>query len=273
MKFLLSAGNYYGCCRNSRAAGPLTLSESFYAPGVEIPRHAHKNPYFIFTLAGSQEEFFGSRSRAYVPGTLAFHPAGETHWERPGPSGMRALHVEFGSAWMERHPEISRFLEKGTDFQCGRFGWLAQRIYREFCCFDDVASAAIEGLVLEMLAHASRFRSDQSDTGKQKWLIEAEELIRARFSEPLSLSDIANAIEVHPVSLARTFRRRHQSTVGEFIRRLRIEAACKAILAGDQKLSAIAVMVGFADQAHFSRTFKRIVGTTPNRFRITQSTR
>ena len=224
----------------------------------------------ISRLNGGQEESFGTRERTYVPGTLAFHPAGEAHCEKLGSKGMRCLHVEFRSEWIERHAEVSRFLENGSHFQGGRFGWLAHRVYREFGCMDDVAAAAIEGLVLEILAEASRLRRQDSPGERPRWLIQARELIHARFAEPLSLSDVATAVGIHPVSLARAFRSQYHCSVGEFIRRVRIESACNAILSRDLPLTEVGLAAGFADQAHFSRTFKRITGLTPGQFRAVQ---
>src|SRR5208282_1708717 len=119
MRQLLREGRYYGSCSTLRKAGLLVLSECVYAPGLQIPDHAHENPYFIFALGGGQEESFGTRHRTYVPGTLAFHPAGETHGEKIGSLGMRCLHVEFKSDWMQRYAEISRFLEDGSHFDAG----------------------------------------------------------------------------------------------------------------------------------------------------------
>jgi AraC family transcriptional regulator len=263
----LSEGQYYGCCNPSRKAAFLVLSESTYAPGVRIPRHAHENPYFIFTLSGGQEEAFDTRTRTYLPSTLAFHPAGEIHSETVGAKGMRCLHVEFRAEWIERHTEVSRFLENASHFQGGRFGWLAHRIYREFYCMDDVAPAAIEGLVLEILAEASRFRLQDSPGERPRWLIQARDLIHARFAEPISLSDVATAVGIHPVRLARAFRSEYRSSVGEFIRQIRIESACRAMLSGDLPLTQVGLSAGFADQAHFARTFKRIIGMTPGQFR------
>ena len=89
------------------------------------------------------------------------------------------------------------------------------------------------------------------------------ELLRARFSESLTLNTIAASAAVHPVHLVRTFRRFHQSTVGEHLRRLRIEFASQQLADTDAPLADIALASGFADQSHFTRTFKRLTGLTP----------
>src|SRR5687768_12771826 len=114
---------------------------------------------------------------------------------------MRCLHVEFGPHWMKRHGEISRFLEDGAHFQGGRLSWLAHRVYREFCGMDEVAPAAIEGLVLEILADTFRLGLQDSPGERPRWLIQAREFIHAHFAEALSLSDVATAVGIHPVRL------------------------------------------------------------------------
>jgi AraC family transcriptional regulator len=271
MNTFLAEGHYYGCCHASRRADRLILSECSYAPGLRIPKHAHENPYMVFTLSGGQEESLGTYRQTYVPSTLAFHPAGETHSETLGQAGMRCLHVEFKPDWVQRHAAVSRFLGNGSQYQGGRLGWFAHRIHREFRDMDDVAPVVIEGLVLEMLAEASRLRRQDSLSECPRWLIRARVLIQARFAEPLSLSDIATAVQVHPVRLARAFRSQHRCSVGDYIRQIRVEAACSAILTGEQSLTEISLATGFADQAHFTRTFKRVVGMTPGQFRTART--
>ena len=57
------------------------------------------------------------------------------------------------------------------------------------------------------------------------------------------------------------------------VRRLRIEYAKIQLLRTDEPLAAIAVDSGFADQSHFTRTFARVEGTTPGRFRSRRACR
>jgi AraC family transcriptional regulator len=98
-------------------------------------------------------------------------------------------------------------------------------------------------------------------------------MIRARFAEPLSLSEIAQAVNVHPAHLAREFRRWYRCAVGEYVRRVRVEFARDALLATDAPLFEIAYRAGFADHSHFTRTFKRLTGMTPYEFRATKNSR
>jgi AraC family transcriptional regulator len=69
------------------------------------------------------------------------------------------------------------------------------------------------------------------------------------------------------VTLARTFRRTFGCTVGEYLRRLRIERAAEQLVSGDLPLAEIALAAGFADQSHFSNVFRRRTGVSPSAFR------
>jgi AraC family transcriptional regulator len=91
--------------------------------------------------------------------------------------------------------------------------------------------------------------------------------VHDRFNDPLSLEAIAAAVGVHPSHLARVFRQQHQCTVGEYVRRLRLEFACHHLTTSDTPLAEIALAAGFADQSHFTKTFRRHIGTPPAQFR------
>jgi AraC family transcriptional regulator len=135
------------------------------------------------------------------------------------------------------------------------------RMYYKFREMDDESLRKLEQALLE--------GRSVSDTGRRfpQWLERVRNILEQRFAEPYKLSEIAAEAGVHPVHLAREFRKYYGTSVGEYLRRVRIEYACRELIGSNAAVTNIAFAAGFADQSHFSRTFKRLCGTTPGRYR------
>ena len=82
-----------------------------------------------------------------------------------------------------------------------------------------------------------------------------------------TLSQLAEAVGVHPAHLARSFRREYGLTVGQYARAVRLDWASAQLALPDASLAGIAVGAGFADQSHFTRAFRAHTGVTPGRYR------
>jgi AraC family transcriptional regulator len=72
---------------------------------------------------------------------------------------------------------------------------------------------------------------------------------------------------VHPSHLAHEFRAHRGTTVGEFVRQLRLEWAANVMLSEGASIADIALRAGFCDQSHFSRAFRRHFYATPAAWR------
>jgi len=205
---------------------------------------------------------------------LIYHPAGELHAQRFD-TAVQLFRIEVNRAQLEDRGQTALCLERPADSRCGLANGLARKLYQEFCAPDAVSHLAIEGLALELIAANARLshRRDHNLRHPPLWLRQAHELIKSRFAEPLTLSEMARVIGVHPVTLAREFRRYYHSTIGETVRRERIEFACREILKPDAKLTDVAISAGFYDQSHFAKTFKQIIGVTPGQYRANSQRR
>jgi AraC family transcriptional regulator len=159
-------------------------------------------------------------------------------------------------------------LEQSAAFRGGFVVHLAHRLHGEFRLRDEVSRLAIESIALGMLAEASRRTAKPSERPVPAWLRQARALVEAHFAEPLPLADVARRVGVHPVHLARTFRRVHQITFAGYVRHTRVEFARRELAASESPLGDIAVAAGFCDQSHFSRLFKRYTGLTPAEYRL-----
>jgi len=173
---------------------------------------------------------------------------------------------EISSRWIEKLRADSLTLRITSEFCGGALYQLCAKLYREFNQTDTAVKLAIEGLALELLAEAAR----QPYTGigaAPPWLRQAREMIVEHFPDTFKLTQIAAEAGVHPVYLATAFRQKFGVTIGEFVRKLRIEHACAELMKGDLPLTVIALQAGFVDQSHFSKVFKLYVGMTPHKYR------
>jgi AraC-like DNA-binding protein len=87
-------------------------------------------------------------------------------------------------------------------------------------------------------------------------------MIEARFRQELSVSDVAMAVDISPYHLMRLFRRHVGIPMHALQTQLRITLG-KRLLHQGMPASEVALEVGFADQSHFSRRFKELVGASP----------
>jgi AraC family transcriptional regulator len=84
---------------------------------------------------------------------------------------------------------------------------------------------------------------------------------------PPRVHALAASADVHPVYLARQFRRFYGCSVSEYIQQRRLQRTADLMTSGDEPLSVVSYRAGFADQAHMCRVFRAHMGITPGTFR------
>ena len=262
----LKPGQFYGKTSQSLSAGGFCFTEKAYASSASLPMHSHELSHFCFVLAGHYNERISASTFERSPAALVFYPPDVGHAEEHFTNGRHFL-VEMDQ------DALTRVLDYGARFDGpAMLGWdsalwLAARMYREFSERDAFSSLALESISTELLIAASRQRSIASERRPPRWLDMVKEFLRENSAEPPGLNELAAAVGVHPTHLARVFRRFENCTAGDYIRRIRIEKAQHRMISTDLPLVEIALETGFADQTHFTRTFKRVAGMTPSEFR------
>jgi AraC family transcriptional regulator len=258
--------NNYKNLRHEMIGGSL-FKEGIYAANIRLPDHFHEQPNFCLVLEGNCTERLGSKTVDFKPLTLGFLATGDRHSLQTNHAPIRCFGIELAPALIERLRECSLEMKTSTYTTGGSLVDLLTKIYREFHLADNASPLAIEGLLLELLVEAARCPALTKEKRPPLWLKQAEELLRANFSNPLQLPAIADAVNIHPVHLAREFRRHFKCTVGEYVRRLRVDFARRELSHGSAPLVIIALSAGFSDQSHLTREFKRITGFTPLQYR------
>jgi AraC family transcriptional regulator len=255
-----------------RRIGGLLLAEVRYAPGQRIARHAHPHARFVLVLSGSLAEVRGGATETYQSSTLLFRHGLEPHAYVVSETGATCLIADVDEAWVARARQHARLLTESTAFRGGYVIHLAHRMYGEFRQRDEVSRLMLESVALGVLAEASRSVA-RAARPAPAWLARARALVERHFAEPLPLRTVAGHVGVHPVHLARTFRRVYQTTVAAYVRQVRVEFARRELVLSAASLSEIAAAAGFCDQSHLSRCFKQHTGLTPAEYRLARHAR
>ncbi len=100
----------------------------------------------------------------------------------------------------------------------------------------------------------------------RKALARAFACMERHIGERLGLEDVAREACVSRAHFARMFRISTGYSAMEYLLRLRVERAKPLLLEDRQSIADISAGLGFCDQSHFSRAFRRLTGLPPKRF-------
>lgn len=259
---------FAGRLRASLGRPGLDLAETSYIGGQRIARHVHERPLMVFVMRGAMREHVNGRSVDCRAGTALFHPAGEAHAHRFGNTGSRCLVLQFGREWFDRLGVEPGLVPDGPTSRLNEMVTSAGRLlHQEFRRGEAAHPAALDGLTLALLAAVARNDEPRKVTQQAGFLDSVLERLHDDLSADTDLASLAEIGGVSPEHLARAFRDEHGCTIGEYVRRLRVQRARRALEEGDLPLSRLALSLGFYDQSHFTRTFKAHVGCSPGAYR------
>jgi len=250
---------------STRVLGDRRVNEVFYPRGLRQSWHRHRFAALSFVASGRYEECIGRQAHSRGMSTLIYHPTDESH-AVAFESDVRILSVEFRHQCSSTGTTTDS-LDRGSSRRSELVAWLGARLGREMARPDSASILAIDGIISEMLAEGSRGKVLSEEKGASRWLARATDFVHDNFAATLSLEQIADVAGVHSAHLSRVFRQKMGCTVGEYVRRLRFEFACRQILSTERPLCDVAHEAGFSDQSHFNRIFRGRMGITPYKYR------
>lgn len=246
-----------------RRSGDMQVSSTTYTGAHALPRHEHEHAYLCLVAAGAYRQHTSGRDSECRQGLLLVHPAGHRHANRFAPQGARCLSV-FLPDNLSDTPGPRQLLAEHRQMHLPDMARMLARLDSELVATDNATGLALESAVLELVAMACR----HDDSGRHPaWLARVLERLHDNPCDPPRLADLAALAGVHPAHLARRFRQVKGVSVGEYQRGLRINLARDQLADRQRSIADVAAAAGFADQSHFSRVFKRMVGDTPRAFR------
>jgi AraC family transcriptional regulator len=241
-----------------RAKGPgFGVVEVDYAPGWRQPAHAHEYTGVTLVLAGGFLETACGREESATALSVVVKPAGVVHADQIGGRGARTVLVEIHDPalvperlgpwrWLHAGPGVRPLLA------------LASALRRE--------DRSIEDTVIDLLGEVSEATRPVS-RDPPVWVLRAREALDDADPSAARVRDLAGMLAVHPVSLARAFRRHFGLPVTAYRKRVRLQRAVARLVGSRAQLSGIAYAAGFADHAHMCREIRAATGYTPSELR------
>lgn len=104
-------------------------------------------------------------------------------------------------------------------------------------------------------------------SGSMDRLSQALDYLHQCHAEHVPTATLARIAGVSRSQFERVFRATIGTTPRQYLVRIRVEAACRALKETDHTIAAIAQQCGFYDHAHFTRCFRSVMGVTPSQFR------
>ena len=264
LNILFAPGQFYGGTRLSFSSHDVSVTHRIAdRMPEEVVHHTHTDAHFVLVTGGDYVSIAEGNPVRGFP-ILVYNPVGTTHrdhFER-GRGSFFAISLDAVK---------TAALPAGCLLPDGPL-YLAEPAQHAFTLrIAKFISSPDSGLTLDALVHellGSMDRQVQRETrAPPAWLHRALELLLDRYVEDLSIADIAASLDVHPIHLARSFRRHFRCTPGDFARFHRLEMAARLLTRSARPLAEVALNCGFADQSHLSKIFTRCLGLPPGEYR------
>jgi AraC-like DNA-binding protein len=243
------------------------INEVFHARFVDhaYPAHTH-DTWTVFTVdEGSIAYDLERRHRGVAGSKVTLLPPHVVHDGRPaGGDGYRKRVLYVGTEILGEHligPAVDQPDVVDASLVRG-FGSLHRTLADPADAFEAESRFALVSARL-----VDRLGGKPADEGPRDDPIaeDLRDLLDERLFVGITLAESGRILDVSPAHLVRSFGRRFGISPHRYVIGRRIDVARARLLEG-QPPARIATDVGFHDQAHFTKHFKRHVGTTPGRY-------
>ena len=253
--------------RSSRMFGGIDMMSARFVHHSFAP-HSH-DELMIGVIHAGVKSFRRGRSVQYAaPGSLSVVNAGEMHTgERK--HGRELIYAALYVPKTALAGMLDRFRDDCFDVRQpvidDRDVWRCLSAAHQLTMVGGDAAAAEEAMIFGISLLFERFGARhlaQSDAACPKAVKLAVEFLQVRACDHISLEDVSAASGVGLFHLIRLFQKHIGLTPYAYLTQVRIAKSRQRLRLGEP-VAQVALDVGFADQAHFTKRFKQLTGATP----------
>lgn len=158
---------------------------------------------------------------------------------------------------------VSKRLETKT-----RWPEVVQSFYQDFVlkCWSGVSLEYHFAALTNMLCVCAQALSQEEQTASVH-ICRAKNWIREHIDQEISLQSLSNAVFLSQSHLSRLFKRYEGISISEYLRRERLELACRMLRGSTDSVDVIALKCGYDKGNSFGKMFKKTLGMTPSQYR------
>lgn len=255
----LKTGEFYGAHYQKSSFENMTITDTEYTHS-KVDWHYHENPYFTYLLQGKL--FESNKKEAYylAPGSLLFHNWQDAHYNIKPDEFTRGFHIELNQDWFSNYDINTIDFEGSINLKSPVVKNLMNQVFVESKINDRYSNASIEASLIKIFDSVKETKENASK--RPVWAKKLQELL---FEEDVdySLKNLSALLEIHPVHLSREFSKYFGTTLGNYIRLLKLNKAFYLLASKQFSMTEICYECGFYDQSHFISNFKSIYKRTP----------
>lgn len=256
----------------------------------KYPLHFHNEYEIIYILKSHGKRFVNNSIESYSDGDLVFlgsfvphmYKSDLSYYQNNPDLRVNAITLQFSKDFfchaVEQYPEfhkIKKLLEEskyGISFNSGKEAdQIKKRLIKALNLKNiDLLLECIKILSLmsnnenKELLNEDYFENRFDTKFDDSRIIKILTYISKYYSEPISLTDIADKIGMNKSAFCRFFKEKTSKSCIEYINELKVSYACKLLREGRLSISQICYEVGFNNISNFNRQFKKITGFTPS---------
>jgi len=228
------------------------------------PAHVHEDWTVLLIDDGAVSYQLGRSTHQAVPGSITLLPPDVPHDGRSAVSGQpfrkRVLYLD--RTWLPAETTRAAYARPSLQDP----GALATLVHLHGALQSPGAAMVAEHGVLTLREMVRSHLGTPASTARDVPLARRlRELLDAHLTEPFTIAGAAQILTVHPSHLVRSFTNAYGIAPHRYLTGRRVDYARRLLLQGHSPANA-AVQAGFYDQAHLTRHFRRVLGTTPGAF-------
>ncbi len=258
----LKTGEFFGSHYQKSAFENLIITDTEYTHS-KVDWHYHENPYFTYLLQGKLFESNKKESYYLEPGSLLFHNWQDAHYNIKPPEYTRGFHIELNQNWFSKFDIETTNFEGSINLKNPIIKNLMNQIFVETKINDQYSDLSIENNLIQIFNTIDKSKIKESR--KPIWVNQLKELLIEEKTD-YSLKNLSSKIGIHPVHLSREFQRYFGTSLGHYIRLIKLNKAFYLLLSKKFTMTEVCYQCDFYDQSHFISNFKRIYCTTPTKF-------